>query len=114
MTGAVVSPSGIFLREHLTLSRALAMVGGTRKEAKNSEIRIFRQKPGSSEQEIILVDYSAIKKNQKPDVLLMPYDVVEVPEAGMLSSQRIASTLMGAVTGVISSTSTYLPQRIIY
>jgi len=114
MTGAVVSPSGIYLREHLTLSRALAMVGGTRKEAKNSEVRIYRQKPGSSEQEIISVDYGAIRKNQKPDVLLMPYDVIEVPEAGLLSPQRLASTLMGAVTGAISSSGTYLPMRVIY
>jgi polysaccharide export outer membrane protein len=114
ITGAVVAPSGIYLREHLTLSRALAMVGGTRKEAKNSDIRIYRQKPGSSDQEIIRVDYASIKKNQTPDFVLMPYDVVEVPEASILSSQRIASTLLGAVSGAISSTGTYLPQRVIY
>jgi polysaccharide export outer membrane protein len=118
ITGSVVSPSGIFLREQLTLSRALAMVGGTRKEAKNSDVRIYRQKPGSAEQEIIHVDYAAIKKNQKPDVALMPYDVIEVPEAGAFSSQRIGATLLGAltggVTGAISTTGTYLPSRIIY
>src|SRR4026208_457649 len=50
ITGAVVSPSGIFLREQLTLGRALAMVGGTRKDAKNNEVKIYRQKPGSPEQ----------------------------------------------------------------
>lgn len=118
ITGSVVSPSGIFLREQLTLSRALAMVGGTRKEAKTSDVRIYRQKPNSTEQEIIRVDYAAIKKNQKPDVVLQPYDVIEVPEAGAFSSQRIAGTLLtaitGSVTGAISSTGTYLPSRIIY
>jgi polysaccharide export outer membrane protein len=118
ITGSVLSPSAVFLREQLTLSRALAMVGGTRKEAKNSEIKIYRQKVGSSEQEIITVDFAAIKKNQKPDVMLMPYDVIEVPEAGVLSSQRIGSTLLGAITGglsgAISTTGTYLPSRVIY
>src|SRR5215203_3093684 len=63
VTGSVISPSGIFLRDQLTLSRALAMVGGTRKEAKNNDIRIYRQKPNSTEQEVIRVDYAAIKKN---------------------------------------------------
>ena len=114
VTGSVISPSGIYLRENLTLSRALAMVGGTRKEAKNSDVRIYRQKIGSSEQEVIRVDYAAIKKNEKPDVVLMPYDVIEVPEASMFSSARITTTLMGAVTGMISSTGTYLPTKILY
>ena len=118
ITGSVVSPSGIYLRENLMLSRALAMVGGTRKEAKTSDVRIYRQKPGSSEQEIIRVDYGAIKKLEKPDVALMPYDVIEVPEAGVFSSQRIGTTLMGAltagVTAGISSTGSYLPTRVIY
>lgn len=118
ITGSVVSPTGVFLRDQLTLSRALAMVGGTRKEAKLSDIRIYRQKPGSSEQEVIRVDFAAIKKNQKPDFLLQAYDVVEVPESGAFSSQRIGSTLLGAITGglssAISSTGTFLPQRVIY
>ncbi len=118
ITGSVISPNGIFLRDQLTLSRALAMVGGTRPEAKLSEVRIYRQKPGALDQELITVDYSAIKKNQKPDILLMAYDVVEVPEAGAFSSQRIGQTLLGALTGgvtsAISSSGTFLPSRIIY
>jgi len=118
VTGSVVSPTGIFLRDQLTLSRALAMVGGPRREAKLNDVRIYRQKPGSPEQEIIKVDYGAIKKNEKPDVLLQAYDVIEVPEAGMFSSQRIGSTLLGAITGglssAITSTGTYLPSRVIY
>jgi polysaccharide export outer membrane protein len=118
ITGSVVSPSGIFLREELTLSRALAMVGGVRKEGKANDVRIYRQKPGSSEQEIINVDYAAIKKNQKPDVLLMPYDVIEVPEAGMFSTQRLGGTLlaavMGGATSAITASGSYLPSRIIY
>lgn len=118
ITGSVVSPNAVFLRDQLTLSRAIAMVGGTRKEAKTSDVRIYRQKVGSPEQEIIKVDYAAIKKNEKPDLILMPYDVIEIPEAGVFSSQRIGSTLLGAltggVTGAISTTGSYLPSRIIY
>ena len=118
ITGAVNSPGGIYLRDQLMLSRALAMVGGARKEAKLSDVRVFRQVPGSANQEVIHVDVAAIKKNQKPDFLLQPYDVIEVGEAGMFSSSRIGSTLMGAITGsfnqALSTTGTYLPSRIIY
>lgn len=118
ITGSVMSPGGIFLRDQLMLSRALAMVGGARKEAKLSDVRIYRQIPGSNNQEVITVDVAAIKKNQKPDFLLQAYDVIEVPEAGMFSSSRIGSTLMGALTGglssAISTTGTFLPNRVIY
>jgi len=118
ITGAVLSPGGIYLRDQLMLSRAIAMVGGARKEAKLSDVKIFRQVPGSTNQEVIHVDVAAIKKNQKPDFLLQPYDVIEVSEAGMFSSSRIGSTLMGALsggmTGAISNTSMLLPTRVIY
>src|SRR5688572_3983494 len=118
ITGSVMSPGGVYLREDLMLSRALAMVGGARKEAKLTDVRIFRQVPGSANQEVISVDVAAIKKNQKPDVALQAYDVIEVPEAGMFSSSRIGSTLVGALTGGLSSaitnTGMYLPNRVIY
>ena len=118
ITGAVLSPGGIYLRDQLMLSRALAMVGGPRKEAKLDDVKIYRQIPNSANQEVIRVDVAAIRKNQKPDFLLQPYDVIEVSEAGMFSSSRIGQTLLGAVTGgvtgAITSTGSYLPSRVIY
>ena len=118
ITGSVVSPQGVFLRDQLTLSRALAMVGGPRKEAKLSDVRIYRQKPGATDQEMIRVDYAAIKKNQKPDFFLQAYDIIEVPEAGMFSSSRIGQTLMGAVSGslgnMFSQGGTSIANRVIY
>lgn len=118
ITGAVMSPGGLYLRDQLMLSRALAMVGGATKEAKLNDVKIYRYIPGSAKQEILHVDVAAIKKNQQPDFLLQPYDIIEVGEAGMFSSSRIGSTLVGALTGgltgAISTTGTYLPTRIIY
>jgi polysaccharide export outer membrane protein len=114
ITGAVLSPGGLYLRDQLMLSRALAMVGGPRKEAKLNDVRIYRQVAGSPNQEIIHVDVAAIKKNEKPDFLLQPYDVIEVSESGMFSASRIGPTLFGALTGAITNTGTYLPSRIIY
>jgi polysaccharide export outer membrane protein len=118
ITGSVISPQGVFLRDQLTLSRALAMVGGVKKEAKSSEVKIYRQKPGTQDQEIIVVDYGAIRKNKQPDVLLQAFDVIEVPEAGMFSSARIGQTLMGAVSGSLGSMfsqgGTSMANRVLY
>jgi len=118
ITGSVVSPQGIFLRDQLTLSRALAMVGGAKKEAKLTDVRIYRQKPGASDQETIHVDYSAIKKNQKPDFFLQAFDIIEVPEAGMFSPGRLGQTLMGAVSGslgtMFSNGGSSIVNRVVY
>jgi polysaccharide export outer membrane protein len=81
ITGSVVSPGSIMLRDQLTLSQALGMVGGTRKEAKLSEVAIYRQK-GNAKQDVIKVNFEAVKKNQQPDVFLQPYDVIEVSDTG--------------------------------
>ena len=118
ITGSVASPTGIFLTEDLKLSRALAMVGGVRPEAKTSDVKIYRTVPGSSEQQVIHVDLGAIKKSEIPDVKLQAYDVIEVPEASVFSGKRLGTTILGAITGgmmsAISSSGTYLPQRVIY
>ncbi len=118
ITGSVIAPQGIYHRDGLTLGRALAQVGGARKEAKATDVRIYRQKLGSSDQEVIHVDYAAIKKQKQKDVLLQPYDIIEVPEAGIASKQRLTQTLLQgilnlgpqAITGVGAS----LPSRVLY
>ena len=109
ITGSVVSPGAIMLRDQLTLSRALGMVGGTRTEAKLSEIKIYRQKAGGSSQEIIPVDFEAIKKNQKPDVFLQPYDVIEVHDSGPFTPGGILKLLAAAFTGGIRNAVVPIP-----
>ena len=64
VTGSVVSPQGIFMREHLTLSRAIAMVGGPRKEAKTSAVKVYRLKPETGEQETILLDLKLSRRTR--------------------------------------------------
>ena len=81
-------------------------------------MRIYRQKPGATDQELIRVDYAAIKKNQKPDFFLQAFDIVEVPEAGIFSPSRIGQTLMGAVSGSLGTMftqgGTSVANRVIY
>lgn len=101
VTGSVLQPQAIYLTDNLMLTRALAMVGGATKEAKTNDVQIYRQKPGALAPEVIRVDYAAIKKLQKPDVLLQAFDQVDVPQAGLLSRGRLGQTLMGIVTGTV-------------
>jgi hypothetical protein len=81
-------------------------------------VRIYRQKPGASNQETIKVDYGAIKKNQQPDFVLQAFDIVEVPEAGIFSGPRIIQTLVGAASGslgnIMSSGGSTIANRVIY
>jgi polysaccharide export outer membrane protein len=72
ITGAVASPQPVLLRDGMTLSLAIAMVGGVNPQGKSNDIRILRKKLGG-EPEIMRVDLSAIKKKKAQDVALMPY-----------------------------------------
>ncbi len=114
VTGSVVQPANLFLRDEMTLTRALAIVGGVRKEANTTKVRIYRQKPGNAEPEIITANFDAIRKNKEKDVLLQPYDVIEVPEAGALSKKGIGSTLLGLIKTGASAVATTGPSRILY
>ena len=98
--GSVLYPQLVYLTDNLTLTRALAAAGGPRSEAKTTDVRITRQEQGQARQ-IIKVDLAAIRKNQKPDILLRPFDTIEVPEASPWSPGRIGHTLFSALTGSV-------------
>jgi protein involved in polysaccharide export with SLBB domain len=117
ITGFVGSPQAVLLREGLTLSLAVAMVGGPRPEAKTSDVRIIRKRPGAAEPEILRVDLGAIKKKKQPDVALLPYDVIEVPKSSDFSPGSLIRLFAGAFTGSIGAPGgaiQSLQNRIIY
>ncbi|MBA3246579.1 MAG: SLBB domain-containing protein, partial [Pyrinomonadaceae bacterium] len=115
VTGSVLSPQGIYLREQLTLTTALAMVGGVRPEAKTSAVKIYRLKSGGgTARETIIADFKAIKTQKTSDIVLQPYDVIEVPEAGALEGKNLLRALTGMVTGGAQSLITNAPLRVIY
>jgi polysaccharide export outer membrane protein len=114
ITGAVVNPTGIFMRDKLTLGFALDMVGGLKKEAKKTDVIIKRVKEGSDQREILHFDVAAIKRNQKPDVLLKAYDVIEVSESSPFSAGRLGTTLLNGLTSAMGSLPSALPMRVLY
>lgn len=93
VVGNVLRPGPISLRDdRLTVSRAVAMVGGTMPDTKQEKVRIVRQEANGGSREFF-VDLNAIKKHQAEDVALLPNDIVEVPVAG---GKRILRSLVGA------------------
>jgi polysaccharide export outer membrane protein len=104
--GNVLRPLAIPLKEPLTVSRAIAIAGGTAPSTKKDKVRIIRQIPGSLTKQEIPVDLIAIEKNKAEDVPLIANDVVNVPVSG---TKSILRSLMGTIAPTVSQ----LPIRVI-
>jgi polysaccharide export outer membrane protein len=106
VVGNVLIPQTIALREPTTLSRAIAMAGGTKPDSKKDKVRIVRQAPGSQVKQELIVDLSAIEKKKAEDIMLMPNDIVDVPTSA-------GKTLLRSLLGSVAPTVTQLPVRVI-
>jgi polysaccharide export outer membrane protein len=104
--GNVLRPLVIPLKEPLTVSRAIAMAGGTAPSTKKDKVRIIRQLPGGTQKQEIHIDLTAIEKNKAEDVALMANDVIDVPISGTKSILR-------SLVGTIGPTVSQLPIRAI-
>lgn len=105
ITGHVVSPQPILLGNNgLTLLKALAIAGGLKPDAKSGDVRLYRTKPGVAEPELVRVDFDAIRKRKKDDIVLQPYDIIEVQKESDWSPGGIARMVLGGVTSSITST----------
>jgi len=113
VTGNVLQPANLYLKDGMTLHRVLSQVGGP-KNAQEDKVRIYRQKPGTMTQEIVTVDYKAIKAGKQPDIKLQPYDVIEVPEKGRFGLKNLPGTLINLAMGAGTSLATQAPLRILY
>lgn len=99
VVGNVMRPTMIPLKEPITISRAIAIAGGTAPSTKKDKVRIVRQTPGSITKQEIFVDLSAIEKRKAEDVALLANDIVDVPISGTKSLLRsLISTIAPAVS----------------
>ncbi len=87
ITGAVVAPQPIFMKDQLTLGRAIAMAGGAQRLANTGEVHIYRTKDGLIGQEDLKFNYDAIRKGREKDVLLQPHDIIDVRLSGVMSAK---------------------------
>jgi polysaccharide export outer membrane protein len=95
VTGAVQQPTGLYLRQNLSLSRAIAQVGGPRKGAKTDKVRVIRSKDGQLNPEILVYNLDAIKKGKQPDVALQAYDIIDVSDGSPWDLKNLPLTVLG-------------------
>ncbi len=115
ITGEVITPQGIYLKEGgLSLSEAIAKIGGVRREAKTKDIKIYRLKSGSKDREIISANYDLIRSGEQKDIMLEPYDIVEVDKAKKSIAQTILDIAVGASRSAIGGFGNALPTRVLY
>ncbi len=110
ITGAVIQPREMTLKDGLTLARAIMMAGGTTKLAKSNDVHIYRVKEGKVGSEDLKVNYDAIRKGQEKDILLKAYDIVDVRQSGSFSPKALGEFFLNSV----KSTAGYLPTMILY
>jgi polysaccharide export outer membrane protein len=106
VVGNVLRPTSIPLKETITVSRAIAIAGGTAPSTKKDRVRIVRQTPGSITKQEIFVDLGAIEKRKAEDVALLANDIVDVPISGTKSLLR---SLIGTIGPAVSQ----MPVRVI-
>jgi len=115
ITGEVRQPTGVLLKEGgLSLYQAVAMVGGPNREAKTKDIKIYRLKTNSKDREIISANYDLIRKGTQKDIMLEPYDIIEVDKSKKSIAQTILEIAIGAGKGGISAVTNGLGTRILY
>ena len=115
INGEVNSPQGVLIKNgSLSLTQAIAQIGGFNREAKTKDIKIIRQKPNSQETDTIAVNYDLIRKGEQKDVMLQPYDIVQVGKTKKSVGQIVFETITGAARTGVTSLSTGGVTRVLY
>lgn len=114
INGEVVQPTGLHIQENgLTLSQALGMVGGPRDTADLKEVKIYRLKPNSQDREIIAVNFKEIQEGKK-DMMLKPYDIIDVDKKRKSVGAVIFETITGAARSGLGALVAGGTTRILY
>lgn len=85
ITGGVINPKQINLRDKLTLTRAISSAGGFTKKADSKKIIIFRRNKDGIE--TINIDFDKIAASEENDFILQALDIVEIPQSGTEKSK---------------------------
>jgi protein involved in polysaccharide export with SLBB domain len=117
--GEVMAPQGVYLKEGgMTLTEAIAKVSGVRQQAKTKDIKVYRLKPGASPESkdrmVISANYDLIRKGEQKDVMLEPYDIIEVDKAKESLAMAIMKVAIGAGKNVIAAGSNSIGSRVLY
>jgi polysaccharide export outer membrane protein len=115
ITGEVRVPGGVYLKEGgLSLTQAIAMVGGLNREAQKKDIKIYRLKQNSKDRDIISANLDSIKKGEQKDISLEPYDIVEVNKSKKKLWEIALDLATGAGRTAVTGFSNGISSRVLY
>ena len=97
--GAVEKPGVFPIRGRTTLLEAIALAGGTTKQAKEQEVIVFRMPPTNTGVNAYVVDLKKIQRGELVDPVLAANDKIVVPKSGAkVFLEDVRDTLRGFVT----------------
>lgn len=121
VVGEVMAPQGIYLKEDgMSLTEAIAKIGGPRDDAKLKEVKVYRLKPGADPAsfkdrgEPIVANYEMIKAGKEKDVMLQPNDIIEVGKLKDSTAMQIFKFAIGAGKALVTSGATSMGYKVIY
>ncbi len=100
VTGNVLKPQSITLKQTVTLTQAIAAAGGILPATKKADVRIVRQGAGGASKQELTFNLTAINDKKIPDPILQANDIVEVPTDKV---KDFTNNLVKAITGGASS-----------
>lgn len=100
VVGNVVEPKPVDLKEQMTLTQAIAAAHGLKPATKTDNVKVLRQKTGSTEREELVFNLRKIEKREINDPILQPNDIVSVSEDRVKS---IFNSVVKALTGGASN-----------
>jgi protein involved in polysaccharide export with SLBB domain len=107
VTGNVVKPQAISLKQSITLTQAVAAAGGVLPATKKNQVRIIRQESGGQAKTVeLMYDLTAIRDKKIADPVLIANDIVEVPTDKV---KDFTNNLIKAVTGGVGNIFTRIP-----
>lgn len=96
ITGEVIRPGEFNIPEGgLPLTQAIAMASGITREAKSKNVKVYRRTANSPKPEVLSVNYDQIKKGGQKDLMLQPFDIVEVDKSKKSIGDILLETVMG-------------------
>jgi len=115
INGEINSRTGVYIKEGgLSLTQALAMAGGLRDRASIKNIRIYRRKADSLDRTMIAANLRMIQSKQQKDIMLEPYDIIDVGKKKKSIGKIIFEVVTGAARTAATSFASVGSTRVLY
>lgn len=98
--GNVNRQGAVKMKEPLTLTQVLVLAEGLKPATEMNNIRVIRQKRGTTEYSETIYNFKEISKGKAPDPIMLPNDIVAVSQD---KAQSILNSIGKSLTGGIPS-----------